>query len=276
MCRLLGIISLHPSCASRYLLNDPCSLFAQSKVDQLRLQGDGWGIGFYTNDSLTLIKSEKPVYMEYERFKSVVESIKSNVVVAHVRRASNPRGLPRERLISTDNSQPFGYGRYLFAHNGVITIPDEVAQLLGDWRLKIRGVNDSEVYFWYVIKEISEGRSLAEALKKFQRDLLDVWLSSREKYPDRDRPYIGLNIILSDGEKLYAYCKYDETLDGGAKSLCYKDQPAMRMAYIADSERLIVASERTNSEENWQPLRSGQLLIGQVSDGRIEIQIQEI
>jgi predicted glutamine amidotransferase len=261
--------------AAKYVIDDPCSLYVQSKVDPLRLQSDGWGIGFYVNESLRVFKSEKPIYEDYDNVRSIVYNIKSNIVIAHIRRASNPRGLPREKLISVENSQPFYYGKYLFAHNGVITIPDEIAQLLGDWRLKIRGLNDSEVYFWYIVRELFNGRSLSEALKNFQRDLLRVWLENHEKYPHIDRPYIGLNMIFSDGEKLYAYCRYDEELDGKFRSLCYKDQPAMQMVYIADQDKLIVASEKTNSEDEWRPIRSGQLVTGQIINGRVRIHIEE-
>lgn len=274
MCRLFGAISVNPINAAKYIIYDPCSLYIQSKIDPSRLQGDGWGIGFYVNGSLRVFKSEKPIYEDYESLKSIVYGIKSNIIVAHIRRASNPRGLPREKLISVENSQPFYYRKYLFAHNGVITMPDETAQLLDDWRLKIRGLNDSEVYFWYIIRELCNGRSLPEALKNFQRDLLRVWLENHEKYPHIDRPYIGLNMIFSDGEKLYAYCKYDEKLDGKSRSICYRDQPAMQMMYAADQDRLIVASERTNSEDGWQPLRSGQLVTGQIINGRIRIHIE--
>ncbi|MEM3815893.1 MAG: class II glutamine amidotransferase [Candidatus Bathyarchaeia archaeon] len=276
MCRLFGILSISPSNAAEYLLNDPCSLYAQSKSDPLRLQGDGWGLGFYIGESLKVARSEKPIFEEYLRFKSIVEGIKSNIIVAHIRRASNPRGLPREKLISIENTQPFSYKNYVFAHNGVISMPDEVAQLLGDWKLNIRGLNDSEVYFWYIVKELSEGKSIADALKNFQRDLLTVWMENREKYPERKRPYIGLNMVFSDGKNLYAYCKYDEYLDGGFRSLCYGDQPAMQMAYVASPEKLVVASEKTNVRENWQPLRSGQLLTGSIVDGKVEVVIQTL
>ena len=276
MCRLLGVISVNPSCTAKYLLNDPCSLYAQSRADPLRLQGDGWGLGFYVDGVLRLVKSEKPIYEEFERFKSIVESIRSNIVVAHIRRASNPRGLPREMLISIENSQPFGYENYVFAHNGIIMLPDEMASLLGDWRVKIKGLNDSEVYFWHIIKEISEGESLEKALVRFQERLFRVWLENRDKYPERDRPYIGLNMVFSDGNRLYAYCKYDEERDRIARSLCYGDQPAMQMVYIIGEKKLVVASERTNPDEKWQPMKSGQLLTGEIVDGRVQASVKEI
>ncbi|MEM1586395.1 MAG: class II glutamine amidotransferase [Candidatus Bathyarchaeia archaeon] len=271
MCRLFGLISVRPYNAFRYLFSDPCSLFAQSMADLTRLQCDGWGIGFYVNSSLKVIRSAEPVYGERERFKRLAENIKSNIIVAHIRRASNPRGLPREKLISIDNSQPFYYGNYVFAHNGVIMIPDEVAGLLGDWRLMIRGLNDSEVYFWYLIKKLHEGRSVVEALKDFERDLWMVWQGVRERHPDKTRPYMGLNMIFSDGEKLYAYCRYDEELDGAIKSLCYGGQPGMQMTYTINSEKLVVSSEKTNLEEDWRPLECSQLLTGYIENGRVAI-----
>lgn len=270
------MISVKPSDAVRYLLGDSCSLFAQSKADPLRLQCDGWGLGFYTNGCLRVFRSERPVYEEHYRFKAIVEGVKSNIIVAHIRRASNPRGLPKERLISIENIQPFSYENYLFAHNGTITIPDEMSSLLGEWRLMIRGLNDSEVYFWYIIKEIYEGRSLKEALRNFERDLWRVWHEAREKHPDKNRPYIGLNMVFSDGIHLYAYCKYDEILDGSARSLCYRDRPAMQMVYLADGDRLVIASERTNDEEDWKTLRSGQLISGRIEDCTVKVGIEDV
>jgi predicted glutamine amidotransferase len=270
------MISVKPSNASKYLMDDPCSLYAQSKADPRRPQGDGWGVGFYINGSLKTIKSEKSIFEEHERFRSTVENINSNIIVAHIRRASNPRGLPREKLLSIENSQPFSYKNYVFAHNGVINLPDEMAALLGDWQLNIRGLNDSEIYFWYIMKEIFQGRSVLEALRNFQRDLFRVWLENRDKHPDKERPFIGLNIIFSDGEKLYAYCKYDEKKDGRASSLCYGDQPAMQMTYIHSPEKLVVSSEKTNLEENWQPLVSGQIIIGQIVNGKVRISMHKI
>jgi len=276
MCRLFGVISVEPSNALKYLVDDPCSLYVQSKVNPKRLQSDGWGVGFYANDFLRLVKSEKPIFEEHERFKELVSKIGSNIIVAHIRRASNPKGLPKKKLISIENSQPFSYRNYVFAHNGVINLPDEIAALLGDWRFNIKGLNDSEVYFWYIMREITRGKTLPEALKSFQEDLLRVWLENRERHPNKDRPYIGLNIIFSDGEKLYAYCKYDEERDEGAASLCYGDQPALQMVYIHDSTRLVIASEKTNREEEWKPLKSGQLIVGRIVDGEIKISLEMV
>lgn len=274
MCRLFGMLSVKASNARKYLLEDPCSVYAQSKVDPSRLQSDGWGIGFYNDGVPKVVRSEKPVYREYEKFSSAVQIASSRVVLAHIRQASNPRGLPRDQLISIENSQPFSYEKYIFVHNGTITIPDDVAECLGEWKGRVRGFNDSEVYFWYVVKEMTNGASFQEAIERFKKVLLVVWQKKREK-SNYNRPYIGLNVLFSDGERLHAYCKYNRE-DESKLSLCLKDQPIFQMSYLADSACLVVTSEKTNREDKWQVLKSGQLLTGQVFRDNIRISLQEV
>ncbi len=261
--------------AQKYLLEDPCSLYIQSRANPGAPQGDGWGIGYYTGKVCHLIKSEKPVYEEHERFASAVYDANSNLILAHVRRASNPRGLPKTKIISIENSQPFKYENYLFAHNGTITIPDEVAESLGDWKYKIRSFNDSEVYFWFIVKTMTEGGIFADAVRKFYETLSELWQKNREKHFDKLRPYIGLNALLSDGERLYAYCKYDRD-DESMKSLCFKEQPVFQMSYLVSQEKLIVSSEKTNEEEDWKPLESGHILTGEINGKCVSIKLQEI
>lgn len=275
MCRLFGMLSARVATAQKYLLDDPCSLYVQSNVNPERLQGDGWGVGFYVGRASRLVRSERPVYEEYGRFTSAVGQAKSNVILAHIRRASNPRKLRRDEIISIENSQPFRYRNYLFAHNGTITIPDEVAETLGEWKQNIEGFNDSEVYFWHVMKSMAGGLSFREALEKFETDLADMWQRNRDRYPDTDRPYVGLNALLSDGENLHAYCKYHER-DELKGSLCMGDQPAFQMSYLISPTRLVVSSETTNREDNWEPLKSGQLLTGQTKNGKVTLDLEEI
>ncbi len=275
MCRLFGMLSVKPCNVSKYLINDPCSLLAQSNADPKRPQRDGWGIGYYSDGAPVVIRSSRPVYEEPERFSSVVRSASSRIIVAHIRRASNPRGLPRDRIISAENSQPFNYKEYLFAHNGVINIPDEVAERLGGWRRKLRSLNDSEVYFWYIIKEITNGATLRNALKVFEGTLSDLWHENRGKYSDKERPYVGLNIILSDGKRLYVYCKYQKE-DESEYSLCFREQPVFQLSYLSSPTRLIVASEKTNKEDDWQTLKSGQLITASILGGKVKLQICEV
>jgi len=275
VCRLFGMLSVKPMSAAKYILEDPCSLYAQSKANPRNLQGDGWGIGFYEDGSPRLIKSEGAVYMEYEALSSAVRHARSRMILAHIRGASNPRGLPREKIISKENSQPFSYGRYIFVHNGTIMIPDELANVLGVWKEKIRGFNDSEVYFWFLMKELDEGRDMPSALWGLKKTLEKLWEEAQRRHPDKKQPYTGLNMILSDGECLYAYCEHRDRKVGG-RSLCFGDQPVFEMSYILGRDRLVVTSEKTNREEDWKPINYGELLIGKIVDGEISVESENV
>ena len=50
------------------------------------------------------------------------------------------------------HTQPFSFGRWLFAHNGTLFIPREVREALGPLGRPIKGNNDSEVLFYWLMK----------------------------------------------------------------------------------------------------------------------------
>ncbi|RLE97425.1 MAG: hypothetical protein DRJ96_03940 [Thermoprotei archaeon] len=267
MCRMLGLISVRPVDAAKYLVEDECSLLAQAiKGDQ----GDGWGVGYYACGEPRVVKSPRPVWEEAERFKRVASQAASHIIIAHVRKASNPRGLPRERLIGLENTQPFHHGRYLFAHNGTIYVPDEAAAMLGEYRRIIKGVNDSEVYFAHLVKALEECGDVVEALREVEAAL---WRALRASGSGRDTPYSSLNAIFSDGVRLYALTLYRKGRD--MKSLCYRDAEYFRMAYRHEGDTLVVASERTCSG-GWSLLNNGELLIAEPAGGEVAYRVVKV
>lgn len=268
MCRIIGIISATPVCPIKYLFHDECSLYNQALKGW---QADGWGVGYYENGKLIVEKSEKPIFKERERFLKLCSSIRSNIIIAHVRKASNPRNLPLNKLIGIVNSQPFYYNNIVFAHNGTLYLPDEIMEVLGEYRKLIKGVNDSEVYFALLMKEWNECGDVVKAIKNVEKILWEVFKRSEKKVKN---PYSSLNSIFSDGEKLYALNLY---LEGrGRKSLCYGDTEVFRMVYSYYDDYLVVASERTNNEETWKILRNGDLLVAEVKNDRVEYKIIRI
>src|SRR5438128_1129735 len=148
MCRLYGQIGPIAQTAEDFLVDSNCALLRQSNLKPGNYQKDGWGFGYFNGSRGKVAKSPRPAFKEPERFTSLASKIRSRVVIGHLRAASNPRNLPHRRLIAIENSQPFTDGRIVFAHNGTVNIPLEVAKYLGPYQRRIRGVNDSEVYFW--------------------------------------------------------------------------------------------------------------------------------
>lgn len=264
MCRIFACIS-EENCSPRsFLVSDRCSLLNQSTARPDKLQKDGWGIVWY-GPQLEIFKSPNPVFEEKDAFIS--KSTRQHpITIAHIRKASNPMGLPQEKLRSYENTQPFVFENWSFAHNGQINHPDRVRESMGVWGEKVRGINDSEVYFWLLMKYIEEKRDVKEAIKAVIEHLYDVW----NKIPENERagaPYSALNMVLSDGVRIYAFCKYDGK---GKDSLCYKDRPYYQMQYLKRKGILAIASERT-SEDDWVPLEDGSLLTaGRDGSFRIE------
>ncbi|MGQ9478713.1 MAG: class II glutamine amidotransferase [Thermoproteota archaeon] len=261
MCRLLGAIFVEIGSVEHHLLEAECALFKQAVKGK---QSDGWGIGFYAGRVPIVFKSEKAVYEEEDRFKEVVKFTRGRIIIAHVRKASNPRGLPRERLISPESSQPFHYLNYLLVHNGSINIPDEVIKRLDSYRGLIRSYNDSEAYFYLLLSLIDKEKEIITAFRTVEKTLMEIFLE--EKTGRFEAPFTSLNTIFSDGEKLYAFTRY---LTNPGKSICYGDSPIFEMCFKPGVDNLIVASEKTVMGD-WIPLKNNNLLVCWVDEGKIK------
>lgn len=268
MCRMIGVISTRPISAFKYLVEDECSLIVQARKGK---QSDGWGIGYYRNGLPSIFKSPHPAYHEEKLFREISRNVVSNIIIAHVRKASNPRKLPRHMLIGIENSQPFYFRNYLFVHNGTIFIPDEVMKILGEYKSLIKGVNDSEVYFAYLIKKWKEKGNPLEALRSIEKELWEILRRSRR---DLKMPYNSLNAMFSDGNKFYAVTLY--LRDKEPKSICYKDSEYFRMAYCYEGDKLIVASERTNNSENWKLMSNREVLEAEFDGDEIRYKIVKL
>jgi predicted glutamine amidotransferase len=151
-----------------------------------------------------------------------------------------------------------------FAHNGGIRKPNDVN--LGRYRSMLEGDNDSEVVFWLLIRTLAEKKRVDEALLSSERII-------RRATEKGKRPFSMLNIIFSDGQMLYAYCRY---LSRQKPSLCLKSQGINTMCYRANKDNIVVMSEPSNEEEDWQPLDDRQLLSAKIADGQVEFSIKTL
>ncbi|HEV2429383.1 MAG TPA: class II glutamine amidotransferase, partial [Thermoplasmata archaeon] len=178
MCRLFGLLGSAPTPAAQWLVSSDRSLLRQSNGSSRQLQDDGWGIAWFDGSGeLTVEKGVGGAHASGEvgRFKAAADRAVGPVVLAHLRKASNPMRLPKDRLIALENSQPFTYGRTMFAHNGSILHPRETRPLLGRYEREVRGVNDSEVLFALLLRNLDETREPVAAYAKTVGDLFQVW-----------------------------------------------------------------------------------------------------
>ena len=271
MCRLLGVLSPTEISARPWLLDSDRSLYAQSNVSPEMAQRDGWGIGWY--DSGGRIHVQKGIRgafepTEKEHFRLIAGTARSRNLIGHLRHASNPMNLPRERLLSLANSQPFEDGETLFAHNGMIPLPMETRKLLGPLDSRVLGINDSEVLYWLMEKHFNESGNALEAYVGARRDLVTVWERNGRPKPG---PWSGLNVLFAPmPDELWAFCCYEG--DHG-NNLCDDGQPYYQMSYQQTSTGLIVGSEPFDSHrENWNALPNGQYLRGRIRNGTVMIE----
>jgi predicted glutamine amidotransferase len=275
MCRLFGLLSTREESAEPWLVRTDRSLLLQSHVSPETAQRDGWGIGWFEDGGRARV--EKGVGgafepSERERFVKASAAARGPLVVGHLRHASNPLNLPRERLIALENSQPFENHTTLFAHNGAIPFPSETRPMLGVHEPKVRGVNDSEVLFWLLTRNTEEtGDPLVGYLRTVE-DLVRVWQAMKRPPV---APFSGLNVIYSrNPTELWAFCLW--TGDHGS-GLFDTGRRYYEMAYLASPHRLVVGSEPFDHERGvWQSLGSGHYLHAVREGYRIELKVGKL
>jgi predicted glutamine amidotransferase len=268
MCRLFGLLASPREAARPWLVDSDRSLLVQSHVSEERAQKDGWGIAWYEGSRSPRI--EKGLGGPYEpeerpRFEKAASAAHGPLVIAHLRHASNPMGLPHSRLIALENSQPFTYEGTLFAHNGEVKLPRETRARLGKFESHVKGVNDSEILFWLMTRHLGELGDPLAAYRKTRDEIVDVWKSNGS--PTKE-PYGGLNVIFSRGpNEIWAFCHWRGEHGGG---LLATQQPYFQMGYRTDTRSLLVGSEpfATNLHD-WTPIKDGEYLCAQVDTGLV-------
>ena len=283
MCRLFGALGSGPLNLESHLVGSKTSLLAQSNAYPERLQEDGWGIGSYPEPGKpALVLSTGAVFDEKDRFAEAVGKASGPAIIGHIRDASNPMNLPRDKLLRIENQQPFTYKNWVFAHNGTLKLPAETLEKLGKYRKMMKGNNDSEVFFWLLLSQLEKTRSVKKALKASLDVIMDVWKAAPAgRKAEVKVPYVSLNFMLTDGKKLYAACKYDghrpKTRDNWLIAVD-PPRPLLEMCYRVspDGRSLVVASERTEPEGVWAPLRDGSLLEASLSGGKVKLKIEKL
>lgn len=229
---------------------------------------DGWGIGYYLEQTPHLIRAETPA-IEDHIFRKVSGVVSSQTVLAHIRKATQGQS-------HVLNSHPFQFGKWLFAHNGNIKDfnlrRNELLKLV-DRQLApfILGSTDSEVLFFIILTSIKKNFSLSQAdlpmedfafvLEKTLKEVTDIIgpLTSRIK-PATTENY--LSFLLTNGKNLLGYHGGQPLYYCTHKTKCPERESC---AHFSDScenkslegkriNHLILSSEKVQGPNVWQEL----------------------
>jgi glutamine amidotransferase len=200
MARMFGFIGNRADLGARIL---------ELSAPVLRVRRDptvplGWGIGFYQSGEVLLRR--RPIdERELIDVAEVAESVRTDVMIGHVRRAT-------VGALRTENTHPFRYRSWLFAQTGTIQgferLRDRLLASQPEFlRRNVRGETDSELFFYLFLSFLHDAGHLndthvaPEHVRSALRAsvaLVDR-LSAEEGFPENSG-----DILVTNGEQMVA------------------------------------------------------------------------
>ena len=217
------------------------------------LHGDGWGMAWYEGAEQVIRKSPIRADSEPEYDKLAREPL-SDLGLVHLRWATPGLG------VTEQNSHPFRYGPYAFAHNGAIHPQDRLPEMLPpQWERQLAGTTDSERYFLLIMSRLASRGGDAGV-----GDMVAAIADAAADIDSRFEPN-SLNAILLSPDKLYAISWYhrDRVPEAKLRSRGY-DEPEIAsyfdLAYHATDSAVVVASSNW-PQPGWTPLENRHVLV---------------
>ena len=204
---------------------------------------DGWGLAYRDQRGFHVFKEPIPAARS-ALFAQLCATVRSDLVVAHVRKARYP---PINTMTNTHPFKRTCCGKeWVFAHNGLV--PDVVALELETDNPVCRpmGETDSEYAFCHLLGHIAQQFQAAHPTDTAG------WLQTLATVSGVVASYGKFNFLMSDGEHLIAY---------GHDRLHYLEQCAAESLYDRPSQRVLIATEVLNGSEDWIAFEPGELRV---------------
>jgi predicted glutamine amidotransferase len=178
MCRVFGCVAAEPVSIRHELLEAENPLIRQSEEHD-----SGWGMAVHERADgrePRLVRFPQAAYQDGEFPEST--GMRGRIFNVHVRRATMGD-------LSLANTHPFCFGSYALGHNGtIISYP----RLLEPGMRRPEGDTDSEHLFNLLMDGYDPGAPVESLRRAIGRTV-------------ERSAFSGLNILFSDGERLYAY-----------------------------------------------------------------------
>ncbi|HZC12524.1 MAG TPA: class II glutamine amidotransferase [Thermoleophilaceae bacterium] len=178
MCRVFGCVASEPVSIRHELLEAENPLIRQSEDHD-----SGWGMAAYERADgcePRLARFPQAAYQDGDFLEAT--GMRGRIFSVHVRRATMGD-------LSLANTHPFSLGSYTLGHNGtIISYP----RLLDPGMRRPQGDTDSE----HLFNLLMEGYDCAAPVESLRRAIARTVKRSA---------FSGLNVLFSDGERLFAY-----------------------------------------------------------------------
>lgn len=215
---------------------------------------DGWGMGWYDHGDAQIVKEPLCASDHRAMLSEQAISVYSDLFLCHVRMATVGE-------LTVNNCHPFQYNNWLFAHNGSIHRPSLLGHLAVPYKNSLTGETDSEVYFHWIMQCIeTAGDDVVAGVRLALQSV-----QSRS----------GLNFVMSDGQRLYAYRDAVANRDyytlyflerhndaGGTPLHLYSSlTKAMLESKSLYCERAVLVCSERLTHEDWKAIGIGTMLI---------------
>ena len=253
------------------LLYEPTnSLIVQSLHSRLGAEetnGDGVGVGWYTEDSPTpgVFRSIEPAWSD-RNLRELAEHTRSGLVLAHIRATSGS-------AVQQTNCHPFRHGRWLWMHNGLLAgfaamKRDLVLAVDPDLFPFIEGSTDSEVLFYLALTfglQDDPPAAVARAVGLVE----EVGRAHGVAFP------VQMTVCTTDGQRLWAF-RY--STEGQSRSLFHNaDVAVLKEQYpenpvlhdLSDETRIVVSEPLGDLKGAWHEVPESSCLL--IDAGREEL-----
>ncbi|MGW0753336.1 class II glutamine amidotransferase [Streptomyces sp. NPDC002587] len=241
MCRWLAY-SGTPMLLDTILYKPTHSLIDQSLHSKLGVEttnGDGFGIGWYTQEDVTpaLLKDVGPAWNN-RNLREIADHVRSPLLFAHIRASTGT-------AVQQSNCHPFRHGRWMFMHNGSIAgfhlMRRDLCMLVDPAQFTdIEGTTDSEVMF-HLALTFGLDQDPPTAVARMAGVVERVGREHGVEFP------LQMTVAVTDGESVWAF-RY--STQGASRSLFYSSSvDSLRRLHpdigflqeVSDETRLIVS-----------------------------------
>lgn len=204
MCRFL-LLKSKKSLQPKDILEAFAQAVKNSPTPQGDKQEDGWGIAWWRENKWHLFKNLNPIWESKHLFNIISPT---QFLIVHARSASFEK-----HKNNVEFNQPFIFKNYSFVFNG----------FLKGVNIFVPGRFGAEK-IWYLVKKNLKNKNPKKALNQVQ-----IFLKKNSK------KISALNIGLSDGKKIFAFCYYTQF------------PQYYQLHYHQSKEISIITSEKINS-----------------------------
>jgi ergothioneine biosynthesis protein EgtC len=282
MCRLLAYMGT-PIVIDKLLYQPKNSLVNQSicaRELEEPLNGDGFGIGWYTPDV-----SDEPINLvavgpawSNRNLRNLAPKVKTGCFVAHVRAATVGE-------VSESNCHPFQYKSMLMMHNGGVEdfarikrkLREPLTDSLYNW---IKGQTDSEHLFAYIVSYLQNNNDAItpETLMKAFENLFSTLKLLMKENGIREPAY--LNMVITDGKFIvgtrYVTDPNEEPLTmyhSEGSRYVIQNGVTQLVAKEDDDQAVLIVSEKLTDDKYWTPIPKNHFV---VVDESLQVSVRPI